>query len=225
MVNSYYDPAYVRNVSEKHSHRAAIGGLWDELGDLQFNYLKSKGLDPEMRLLDLGCGCLRGGVKYAEFLNPGNYFGIDLSQELLDAGYNIELIKSGIQHRVPQTNLMQSAHFEAQRFGIEFDKVVAVSLFSHLPINHMRFCLSQISKSVKLGGRFYSSCFVLPDNVPWEEPYHHSVGTVITHPAQDPYHYIKSDIEYVYSDTGWKLIAIEDWNHPRSQMMTIFERV
>jgi hypothetical protein len=43
-------------------HRDLVGGLWEELGRLQFEFLVGAGLRPEMRLLDIGCGCPRGGV-------------------------------------------------------------------------------------------------------------------------------------------------------------------
>ena len=39
----------------------AIGGLWDEMGKHQFEFLQSKGLEPQHKLLDIGCGSLRGG--------------------------------------------------------------------------------------------------------------------------------------------------------------------
>jgi hypothetical protein len=35
-------------------HREYVGGIWDRIGALQFEFLKSKGLDKERRLIELG---------------------------------------------------------------------------------------------------------------------------------------------------------------------------
>jgi hypothetical protein len=61
-------------------HRKAVGGLWDEIGRLQFDYFVSQGLVPHHRLLDLGCGSLRGGVHFIAYLDPDRYSGVDRSR-------------------------------------------------------------------------------------------------------------------------------------------------
>lgn len=42
-------------------HRTCLGGRWDEIGDLGWNFLLNHGLRPETFLLDNGCGSLRPG--------------------------------------------------------------------------------------------------------------------------------------------------------------------
>ena len=37
-------------------HRDMVGGMWDEIGRLQFEFLRARGLKPNHRLLDIGCG-------------------------------------------------------------------------------------------------------------------------------------------------------------------------
>lgn len=39
--------------------REKVGGLWEQLGSLQFEYLVRNGLEPHHFLLDIGCGSLR----------------------------------------------------------------------------------------------------------------------------------------------------------------------
>jgi hypothetical protein len=41
-------------------HRDVVGGMWDDIGKLQFDFLCDHGLRPSCRLIDIGCGCLRG---------------------------------------------------------------------------------------------------------------------------------------------------------------------
>ena len=62
---------------ESRAHRELVGGLWEELGVLQFEFLVKRGLKPHHRLLDVGCGALRGGVHFVRYLDPGCYHGID----------------------------------------------------------------------------------------------------------------------------------------------------
>ncbi|HEY7982454.1 MAG TPA: hypothetical protein VID19_13355, partial [Candidatus Eremiobacteraceae bacterium] len=37
-------------------HRAYVGGIWEEIGKLQFDFLVAHGLRPEHHLVDVGCG-------------------------------------------------------------------------------------------------------------------------------------------------------------------------
>ena len=67
----------------------AIGGLWDEMGRHQFDFLRDQGLDPHHCLLDIGCGSLRGGQYFIDHLEPGYYCGFDLSGEVIDAGRHL----------------------------------------------------------------------------------------------------------------------------------------
>jgi hypothetical protein len=90
-LSKYYDRDAIAREVAAGKHRETVGGKWDEIGILQFEYLVAKTLRPEHRLLDIGCGCLRGGVHFIRYLDPTNYFGIDVNQSLLDAGYNVEL--------------------------------------------------------------------------------------------------------------------------------------
>ncbi len=47
-----------------YGHRNAIGGYWDEMGKLQYNFLLEQGLKPRQILMDIGCGSLRGGYPF-----------------------------------------------------------------------------------------------------------------------------------------------------------------
>ena len=86
---------YARELSSDEidagEHRELIGGLWDELGALQFDFMTAQGLRPDMKFLDLGCGCLRGGVRFIHYLEPGNYYGLDANASLLRSGREVDL--------------------------------------------------------------------------------------------------------------------------------------
>ena len=126
------------------AHRDLVGGLWDELGASQLEFLRGVGLTPASTLLDVGCGCLRGGVHFIRYLEPGRYYGIDANASLLQAGYQVELKAAGLQDRLPWSHLLQSGNFEVERFGVKFDFAWALSLFTHLPAGQVRQCLEAV---------------------------------------------------------------------------------
>ena len=72
-----------------------IGGppeLFDIAGDCQLGILRHFGMGSESKVLDIGCGCLRGGRKVIPELNPGCYFGIEPNKEMLEAGRQEEAL-------------------------------------------------------------------------------------------------------------------------------------
>jgi len=56
MESRYSDRGLVREKVKQGKHRHIIGGMWDEIGQLQLDYMKSQGLKPYDKLLDIGCG-------------------------------------------------------------------------------------------------------------------------------------------------------------------------
>ncbi|MGL5080430.1 MAG: hypothetical protein ACRC8A_02975 [Microcoleaceae cyanobacterium] len=53
-------------------HRQFVGGMWDEIGKLQFDFLLANNLKPSSKFLDVGCGALRGGIPFVPYLDKGN---------------------------------------------------------------------------------------------------------------------------------------------------------
>lgn len=225
-INSYYDnKGLSKRDIKKGLHRKNVGGMWEEIGKLQFSFLIEQGLAPDMKFLDLGCGSLRGGIHFINYLEPGNYYGMDVNAPLVEAGYNIELKKAGLTHKLPKTNLILENQFKTSRFGILFDYALAVSVFTHLPLNHIRLCFIELSKSMKSGGKFYATFFECPDRVPIEQKIEHQPGGVVTNIEQDPYHYKRSDFLWCIEGLSWKMQYIGDWNHPRAQKMVCFTKI
>lgn len=205
-------------------HRTWIGGLWKEMGRLQLDYLVAEGLLPSMTLLDVGCGCLRGGVHFIPYLDPGRYYGIDVSAPLLDAGYDVELAAVGLQDRLPRENLLANGSFEAWRFGRTFDMALAQSVFTHLPANFIRRCLIELGKAMAPGGRFYATYFESPEDRPDAIELQHEPGGIISYLDRDPYHYRARDLDWLADGLPWRVEHVGDWGHPRDQRMARFVR-
>ncbi|MEQ1438372.1 class I SAM-dependent methyltransferase [Fontimonas sp. SYSU GA230001] len=223
-ISNYYDAGKAHEAIQKGQHRAWVGGLWDEIGRLQGEFLRQQGLTPDMRVVDVGCGCFRGGVHLVEYLDPGRYYGIDISQELLDAGYDKEIAPRGLAAKLPRANLLCDAGFTATRFGVAFDMGLAQSVFTHLPFNHIRLCLTRLAPAFRVGGRFYATAFIVPDDQDWTQPARIPNLDAHTHPTEDPYHYRVADFAYCVERLPWTFEFIGDWGHPRGQRMLKFTR-
>jgi len=223
LPSPYYNlDTIARDVARGH-HRNIIGGLWDEIGRLQFDFVVENGLRRDQRLIDIGCGCLRGGVYFVEYLDPGNYFGTDISQALLDAGYDVELAQRGLQTRMDKANLRCDGKFDFEAFETRFDVALAQSVFTHLPANLIQLCLTRLAQTMTVGGRFYATFFIVPEDHPLGKPSPIPGIGGSTSDHADPYHYRFKDILSLCTSLPWRPSLIGEWNHPRGQQMVLFE--
>jgi hypothetical protein len=80
-------------------HRAYVGGLWEGIGRLQFEFRLRQGLAPSDCFHDIACGSLRGGVHFINYLDPGNYLGIEKQRRLVELGIEKELGRAAFLSR------------------------------------------------------------------------------------------------------------------------------
>jgi SAM-dependent methyltransferase len=218
-VNSYWQQLSEEDIAAG-KHREYVGGLWYDIGRLQIKFLKQQGLQPGHRLVDVGCGALRGGVHFAAYLDPGNYFGLDINPSLIEAG-KLELDKAGLLEKA--VNLAVNDKFELTNFGARFDYGIAVSLFTHLPMNHIIRCLVEVRQTLAPDGRFYASFFEAPASGHLE-PIFHEPGGITTLLDEDPFHYSVTDMKAIAELAGLSVRYLGDWGHPRCQKMLSFYR-
>jgi SAM-dependent methyltransferase len=220
LFNSQYENAErMKQRLRSGRHRNLVGGLWDVMGDLQLAFLKKAGMLPKHRLLDIGCGCLRAGVKIIPYLEPGNYWGIDAEKSLLDAGYQKEIAPAGLRDRLPRSNLYCSRRFLHQRLPAgTIDFGIMNSVMTHLPLNALRLCLENSRTYFKPGARLFITFFELPDGLPFGQVHRNPAGGRTTG-FSDPYHYYRRDMQWMAEDTPWEARYLGDWGHPRGQMM------
>jgi SAM-dependent methyltransferase len=223
VISRYYDKTAIEAEVAAGRHRQSVGGLWELVGELQANFLVSRGLKPHHRLIDIGCGSLRGGVGLIRYLDAGNYVGTDLNESLLKAGYEIELAQAGLAYKLPRSNLVVDAEFDFSWCPMQFDFALAQSVFTSLPLNFLRVCLERLATFVVPGGRFLASIFIIPDDHPTSKPYRHPSGWT-SYGAKEPYHYRFSDVEFCCRALPWKAVNLGDWAHPLSLQMIEFEK-
>jgi len=151
--------SYYRAVMRSDAARSGEGAVgshthesWLKVGQMQFDYLVSHGLKPGMRMLEIGCGNLRAGRLFIEHLDAGDYYGIDISPDILLAAQRT-LTEAGLQHKLPHLTLVQDLKLEFLPAGY-FDVVHAHSVFSHSPIEVIDECLAHVGRVIKPGGFF-----------------------------------------------------------------------
>jgi len=128
---------------ERDPH-SAIGGRWEEMGRLQFDFLVDKGLKPHHRLLDIGCGTLRGGRLFISYLNAGNYSGIDISSKAVEYGRQL-VEREGLSEKKPQLIVSKNKDLKFIGFdSVQFDYLLAQSVFTHLKPEHIEECFQNI---------------------------------------------------------------------------------
>lgn len=145
----------VMDARARQDPRSAVGGLWDQIGQLQVQVLKEIGLCPSDGLLDIGCGSLRGGVPLIEYLSSGKYCGTDISPELLKNGL-IHLEEAGLGHKNAELFLVNNFSLQ-EVFGRQFDFVQAFGVFTDIPKELVLECLQSVVSILSPDGIFIAT--------------------------------------------------------------------
>jgi hypothetical protein len=132
-------------------------GTTRESGQAQLKILKEIGLTSEDKLLEFGCGALNGSRPIFEYLQQGNYVGVDPNPWLR----NLRKIKSfptlvsSLQHK-PKflTNSTFSGPPSSEH---SFDYVFAHSILSHACIEQVRQFFANSSLLLKSNGKLVAS--------------------------------------------------------------------
>jgi hypothetical protein len=191
-------------------HRDYVGGLWDEIGALQFEFLVSHGLKPRNYLLDIACGSLRAGVHFISYLESGHYLGIEKEESLLHAGIDNELGNQLYNERQPQ--FVISKTFDFTKFTVHPHFALAHSLFTHLPAPVILECLTKLHSFIREEGVFFATF--------------NEVSTKVCNPGTPHDHanfqFTRREMEDLAVNSGWRAHYIGDWNHPRHSKMMEF---
>ena len=202
-----YLKAYSRHTDlrVKTDPKTAIGGMWEEIGQLQFEFLRDKNLQPHHKMLDLGCGTLRGGRHFVKYLDKGNYYGIDISPKAI--AYAKKLVKEEkLSAKRPHLFISKNKNLKFLEFsGRKFNYILAQSVFSHLKPEHIEECFANIGSIM-----FDDSSFYFTYNQGKEYKQFDIKG----------FKYPFSFFESLAEQYGFKLQdCSRDYKHPRRQVM------
>lgn len=126
--------------------------LWEIQRQFQIAFLKDHGLEPHHLLLDFGCGPLRGGIPIIEYLDAGNYRGVDVNKEAIDEARK-ELREHQLEYKLPRLTHIKS--IDSIRLPLLFDVIWAFSVVIHMPDDTLEEFLEFCSTHLKRGGILY----------------------------------------------------------------------
>jgi SAM-dependent methyltransferase len=194
----------LRPASEHYTAYVGPPDQYDFMGGTQFALLFLLGLREHHKLLDFGCGSLRAGRLLIPYLEPGNYYGIDPNYWLIEDALARQL---GGMENLKKPHFSASDSFEADVFGVEFDFIVAQSIFSHSGPDLTAKALHSFARCLRPDGlcvvTFMEGDQDTPDG--WFYTGLTNRGTVRYRPAL---------IESLAEEAGFKAARLP-WQHPR----------
>ncbi len=144
-------------IPSKLTNRHALVGpadLWEVKRNFQKDFLINAGLKSYHRLLDFGCGTLRGGLPLIEYLDSGNYFGVDVRAETMKEAAS-ELMESGLEGKNP--TIIHCSNLSLLDFPKGFDYIWAFSVLIHLSDNILDQFLEFTRRNIAADGKFFAN--------------------------------------------------------------------
>ena len=132
-------------------YRAFVGPTdqYDVIGAAQFALLFALGLREHHRLLDIGCGSLRGGRMLIPYLAPDRYVGVDPNAWLIDAAIEDQIGRDIVKLKRPTFDY--SGDFSLEHLG-RFDFVLAQGVATNTGPSLLRRLLEAIRGALSTGG-------------------------------------------------------------------------
>jgi len=163
----------------------------------------NKNLQPHHKMLDIGCGTLRGGRHFIKYLNTGKYYGIDISPKAIT--YAKQLVQQeGLLEKSPHLVVSEKKDLKFREFsGETFDYILAQSVFTHLKPEHIKECFENICHIMHENSIFYFTYFK---------------GEEYGQTSLKTFSYPFSFFESLAEQYGFKLQDCStEYNHPRGQ--------
>lgn len=218
-ISPYLVPNFYQDALINGRHRDIVGGRWDETGRAQMAALRTEGLAPHHHLLDIGAGSLRLGCKAVPYLDPGNYWGTDLSGALMQRGYDLELAQ---KDRLPPSQLIEDPDFSFPGIPANIDYAIAFAVFTHLPARHLHRALANLHSHFPNLQSLLFTVFLAPNTDLATTQYRQPDG-VVTHPNRAPYHMLADDVTRITQATGFAA-QIRNTQLPRGQTLFVAQR-
>jgi hypothetical protein len=154
----YVDAVY-DDISKGKSHstlgRNLKGQPFKESGLNVFNFLKTEGIKPEHICVEYGCGSLRAAQHFINYLNPSNFWGLDVTDKFYEIGKEM-IGQKLLQKKLPHFRIISPATL-AEVNQSHPDYLFAVLVMIHIPPSEIEEFLSNILKVCVKTTRAYIS--------------------------------------------------------------------
>ena len=175
-----------------------------KVGRLQLMSLLRIGLLPSSKLLDIGCGALRGGYWIIHFLNKGNYYGIEPNKEMLQLG--LDTLLGEKERALKEPSFDHNYDFDFSIFGQKFDFFVARSIWTHTSKKQMTDMLDGFVQNGNPGASFLTSYLRSNSEHP---PYEGDEWIGISHESKDAglaFH----DFDWIKAECSKRNLSVEE---------------
>jgi cyclopropane fatty-acyl-phospholipid synthase-like methyltransferase len=142
-------------------------GQFDEHRRFQIALLKEQGLIPSHNILEIGCGPLTGGIPIIEYLEPGNYVGVDVRSSVLDLSWK-EVGKAGLSQKNPRL-ICSSSFGSSELSGRTFDFILSFSVLYHLSDEILDTYFDMVRNRLKLNGVCFANVNIFDQSSEWLE--------------------------------------------------------
>ena len=142
-----YTNSKITEIAKKIDAQIFTGGpvnSFEEAGKLQLITLLKCGLIPSSKVLDVGCGALRGGYWMIKFLNKDCFFGIEPNETMLQIGINEFFTAEELNEKNPRFD--HNDQFDLTCFDTQFDFVHARSIWTHTSTQQIDAFLDSFKK-------------------------------------------------------------------------------
>lgn len=161
-----------------------------------FDWIVELGLKPEHTLADYGCGTLRVGVHAIKYLDPGRYWGLEVSGEFLEEGR--KLVGSALlEEKKPHLHTISPGSV-AEAASAAPHMVISTKVFNHVHPDELAEYFHNILTIAGPSGRAMVTG-------KWSE------GKTIQHKSRSWTHSLKT-MKRLVSDEGGSLSIVEQEN-------------
>jgi len=136
-------------------------GQWNS-GESMFEFLRAEGVVPTSRVLDYGCGSLRLGRHFIDYLETGRYFGLDVTDRFYSAGLEL-LDASLVERKRPELGLV-GGPLHRRLEATPPDYAFCLGVMIHIPPQELGEFVETLSRLVGERTRLFLGTQVLPGN-------------------------------------------------------------
>ncbi len=147
--------ARAEEMISRHGFLGVPVETFEQAGREQLITLLSEGLNPESKLLDVGCGCLRTAYWLVRFLDPRCYHGIEPARQRVEYGLRYLFTPQEVALKEPQFDF--NSHFDSSVFGARFDFFLARSIWTHASKRQIEATLDSFIRDSISSGVFLTS--------------------------------------------------------------------
>lgn len=203
------DPFFQASRHSGRGHRNYVGGdagtglPFQDAARFQLDFLVHHGLRRDTVFLDIGCGCLRGGIHFISFLDPEKYLGLDISAEVVRRGIIDELGMLLFWAKRPE--FVISDQYDVDLFSQHPKIALANSVFTHVGPQDVRACLSKLSGPVTFFATF---------NEGYEKKLLGDRGHYLG--GEQFITYTRDEMHHFGREFGFETEFIGPWGHPKN---------